>query len=374
MIRRIIIGALITLAGAGAVRAQNEGQIQVSQFPGTTVVLKLKAAETRGCSADITVACELIIAPAMSVFPQGGALAVTRPLAWICDLRTAGACGVASGTGCIVSGTVGDLQMNDGLGPPAGCAASAIKETTLAPGVILWNAVGSAAGAFFISDLPITGGLQLFLGGCAFNVAAGDAFCGANDTTTGRFVGCHTIASSGCTDSAATPNTVAFWDASKVLRSGTVPPPTVAITIADKNRTCMIVIGSDNGAALADADIGPQLKQCQIPVGATVIEIDAASDAGTPTVQIEKRVCNATPCNAGNETSSNLMSAVLTVAAGGGTSCSRVAAVTCLDGQTTASATLQNESIVPGTWFGTVSGTAGGVAARLSIAIHYTVN
>lgn len=136
----------------------------------------------------------------------------------------------------------------------------------------------------------------------------------------------------------------------------------------------MIIIGADNGAALADADIGPQVKQCQIPAASTVYEIDVAADNGTPSVQIEARACVAAPCNAGNESSVNLLSAPLTVAAGGGTSCSQTGAGTGLDAQTTCSATLQNTAINPGMWFGTVSGTAGGVAARVSIAIHFTVN
>lgn len=140
-------------------------------------------------------------------------------------------------------------------------------------------------------------------------------------------------------------------------------------------RVCSLVAGANNGATLTDADIGPQGKHCQIPYAATIYEIDVAADAGTPNVMVTKRHCTAAPCAAGaNETVSNLTSAALATAASGGTACSAVGAAAGLDTFTTCSATLQNTALLPGDWIEVVSGTAGGVAKRMSIDVHYTVN
>jgi hypothetical protein len=134
---------------------------------------------------------------------------------------------------------------------------------------------------------------------------------------------------------------------------------------------CMIVIGAENGSALADADIGPQKEQCQIPFAATVYEVDVTADAGTPSAIVAIRHCTADPC-ASHFTVTNLVSTALLTAASGGPACSKTGATTGLDGFTTCSATLQNTTIAQGDYIETVSGTAGGTAKRLSIAVHFT--
>lgn len=131
-------------------------------------------------------------------------------------------------------------------------------------------------------------------------------------------------------------------------------------------RTCMIVLGSDNGAAaLANADISPQRGQCFIPAAATVVEITVRADAGTPSVIVSKN-------HAGTQTA--LLASALATAASGGLACSNTGGTAGLDGATTCSATLQNTSLAAGDWIDLTGGTAGGTAKRLSIAITFTVN
>jgi len=45
-----------------------------------------------------------------------------------------------------------------------------------------------------------------------------------------------------------------------------------ALAVVQTRRTCMIVVGADNGSALVNGDLGPQLNQCFVPYAATVTE------------------------------------------------------------------------------------------------------
>lgn len=140
-------------------------------------------------------------------------------------------------------------------------------------------------------------------------------------------------------------------------------------------RTCTIVIGADNGAALANADIAPQLQQCQINAASTVFEIDVRADGGTPNVVAAVRHCTVGACTVGaNETVSDLTSSALATGTAGAAACSKTGATAGLDTFTTCSATLQNTSLAVGDYIETHTATAGGTAKRMSIEVHYTVN
>jgi len=131
-------------------------------------------------------------------------------------------------------------------------------------------------------------------------------------------------------------------------------------------RTCMIPIGADNAAAVVvDADLGPQGRQCFVPFAATVVEITVSADGGTPNVIPRKNHAGST---------SNLVSSALATGSSGAIACSNTGGTTGIDGATTCSATLQNTSLSAGDWIELASGTAGGTAKRMSIAITYTVN
>lgn len=127
-------------------------------------------------------------------------------------------------------------------------------------------------------------------------------------------------------------------------------------------KTCMMVFGSQNGVALADADIAPQLGQCFVPSAATIIEIDVIADGGTPNVVVSK--------NHGG-TISDLLSSALATGSSGAHACSKTAATLCLDGSTTASATLQNTSIAAGDYIQTRFATAGGTAKLFSVSVTW---
>ncbi len=169
--------------------------------------------------------------------------------------------------------------------------------------------------------------------------------------------------------------------------TGSYPNPLIAanavtsakMAVVNTRRVCSIVIGADNGTALTDADIGPQREQCKIPYAATVVEIDVNADAGVPSVIPYKRICTTYVANVCTVwTTTNLVSSALAAAAGGFDACSKTTAALGLDngenGGTMCSATLQNTIIDSGTWFGLLSGTAGGTAKRLSVDIIYVVN
>jgi hypothetical protein len=150
--------------------------------------------------------------------------------------------------------------------------------------------------------------------------------------------------------------------ATTFLRSDGAPP----LAVQHTTHVCMMNVGADNAAAvLVDGDLGPQGRQCFVPYAATLKEIDVTADGGTPNVIVRKNC-------AGTQT--DLLSSALATAAAGGIACSQTSAVTGLDGATTCSATLQNTSVAAGCWLELKSGTAGGVAKRMSIAAVYTYN
>jgi len=148
--------------------------------------------------------------------------------------------------------------------------------------------------------------------------------------------------------------------ATTAMRSDAAP----ALAVVQTRRVCTTIVGADNGVALVDADLGPQGRQCLVQAAAVVVEITVAADAGTPNVIVRKN-------STGTQT--DLLSSALATAASGAVACSKTTAVACLDG-TTASATLQNTSLAAGDWLELKSGTAGGTAKRMSVAVTYVVN
>lgn len=150
-----------------------------------------------------------------------------------------------------------------------------------------------------------------------------------------------------------------------VFRLPCNPATLTGVTAPLTYRTCSIVFGSDNGSALANADLGPQGRICLVPVAATVTEVTVAADAGTPNIIVRRN-------RAG--TGADFVTSALATAASGGLACSKTSAVTGLDGATTCSATLQNTGLNAGDWIEAISGTAGGTAKRMSVAVTYTVN
>jgi len=138
------------------------------------------------------------------------------------------------------------------------------------------------------------------------------------------------------------------------------------LAVVNTRRTCTMIIGADNGSALADADLGPQGRQCFIPAASTVVEITVAADGGTPNVIPQRNVAG---------TAADLVSSALATGSSGALACSKTSGVTGIDGATTCSATLQNTALAAGSWIQLKTGaTAGGTAKRMSISVTYTVD
>lgn len=138
------------------------------------------------------------------------------------------------------------------------------------------------------------------------------------------------------------------------------------MAVVNTRRVCSMVAGADNAASvLVNGDLGPQGRQCYIPYAATIVELMVAGDGGTPNVIVGRN-------RAGSI--SNIVSSALATASAGGLACSNTGGTTGLDGATTCTNTLQNTGINAGDWLELVSGTAGGVAKRMSIDVTYTVN
>jgi hypothetical protein len=151
-------------------------------------------------------------------------------------------------------------------------------------------------------------------------------------------------------------------DAFVLFPSGQIGPGQMAPV--SNRRTCVIRIGTDNGAALVNADIAPQGQRCFVPAAATVVEVTVRADAGTPSVVVSKD-------HAGTQT--DLLSSALATAAAGSQACANVGGAG-LDGVTTCSNTLSVSAVAGGDWIETHTATAGGTAKRMTIAVTYSIN
>lgn len=161
------------------------------------------------------------------------------------------------------------------------------------------------------------------------------------------------------------------WDASGNVSASSVATGDVAAatvtpakaTNGINRKVCNIIVGSDDGSALANANLGPQLHQCRVPSAATVEEVTVWADGGTPSVIVHRRT---------GTTNTALLSSALATAASGAEACARPTAV-ANQASVTCSATLQNVTVPAGATLGLTSGTAGGVAKRMSISITFLI-
>lgn len=133
-----------------------------------------------------------------------------------------------------------------------------------------------------------------------------------------------------------------------------------------QRKTCSIVLGADNGAALASADIAPQLEQCFVPQGGTVLEVTVSSNIG---------ICAVTPAIQHGASNLNLLSGAILSPNSGGIACANVSGSLGLDGVTLCTATLINTALSTGDWLGLASGgISTGNTTRLSVAITWQVS
>ena len=133
----------------------------------------------------------------------------------------------------------------------------------------------------------------------------------------------------------------------------------------NERHACSMVIGADNGAALSAADIAPQGRQCLIPAASTIIEIDVASDGGTPAVVVARN-------RAG--TLADLSASLATAAAGGPACANASGSGKGVDGVTSCSTALSTTSLNAGDWIETHTSAGASTAKRVSISVIYKEN
>lgn len=136
---------------------------------------------------------------------------------------------------------------------------------------------------------------------------------------------------------------------------------TCTIATTQNLRVCDIVVGDTSGAALNDAQLGPQKRLCYIPAGGTIQEMVVEANAGTPNVIVGRN-------RAGSV--SNIVSSALATAAAGATACAKTTSTTGIDG-TACTGSLQNTGLNAGDRIELVSGTAGGTAKLMTIHVIY---
>ena len=133
-------------------------------------------------------------------------------------------------------------------------------------------------------------------------------------------------------------------------------------------RTCMIVIGADNGAALVTADIQPQKSQCYVDQGSTVTQVVAMENAGASTVGVGYRHNGSVTAISPTLTPATVSGITDTVACAntGGT------AIT-IEGNSVTCTTLSNTALTKGDFVETNAGSADATTKRVSLAITFTV-
>lgn len=157
------------------------------------------------------------------------------------------------------------------------------------------------------------------------------------------------------------------WEKSSQY-SGTIPVQRMPAGVQKK--TCVITIG-DGTNTIADADISPWKQgSCYFPDAVTIVEVELQSDAGTPSVLLEKRTAAATLAD--------VMSAALS-ANGTTRTCARpTTSATCYDGTTSdGTVTVKTASsanvLAAGDIIEPKSGT-GSTAKNLRVYVTVTVN
>jgi hypothetical protein len=262
------------------------------------------------------------------------------------------------GGGGLTNFTAGNLSplFTTAVANPTSTPALTFTLDTAGPNTVFANCTGSPAAPSFTATsscfVPGTGTVTTFSSG---NLSPLFTTSVANPTTTPAqsfslsTAGAETVFAN-CTGSPALPSY-------QSLTNGCLP-------VSATRRVCMMIVGADDGAALVNTNLGPQGDLCYVPYTATVVEVMVTANAGTPSVIPGKNHLG---------TIANLVSSALATAAAGGRACSNTGGTTSLDGATTCSATLQNTSLLSGDFVDLVSGTAGGTAARMTVAVTYVV-
>jgi len=181
---------------------------------------------------------------------------------------------------------------------------------------------------------------------------------------------------SGGTAHCAGTGTVTSVGATSPLASSGGATPTISINangitsaqtaVVNNRRACSLTVG-DGTNTVVSGDYSPfKVSSCKVPYAATIVEIDLQSDAGTPSVLLERR--------RGAATLADLLSGALAAAGTTPTCALTGTSGTCIDGTTSSgSITLSNTSLNAGDVIEVKSGTAS-TETSTRITIVWTVN
>jgi hypothetical protein len=254
-----------------------------------------------------------------------------------------------AGSGTVSAGSANDIAVYSAATTVAPVAGFTFDGTTLSipgSGGAQIGLPGATSGTTTLKPAAIAGTTTFTLPGATSDLSATG---GANHVLKQTSAG-----------GALTSGAVAFSELSGTATTSQVP----AVSL---RHVCAMVVGTDNGSVLADADLGPQNHMCFFPRASTVQEIVVIADGGTPNVIVRKTAVDGT-------THTALLSSALATAASGAVACAKTSAVAGINATTTCSATLQNNTIAVGQYLGLASGTAGGVAKRMSVFAYYTID
>jgi hypothetical protein len=229
-------------------------------------------------------------------------------------------------------------------------SATGLVCTKDSAGAVVCSGSGSGSGTVtsIATTSPITGGTITNTGtiACASCVVASSPGAGV-----AHFAGStQTVTSSAIVGADMTNNTVT----------------STQTAVVNNRRTCMLQVG-DGTNTVVTADYSPfKVNACYVPYAATIVEINIQTDAGTPSVVLERR--------RGAATLADLLSGALAAAGTTHTCALTGTSGTCIDGTTSSnSITLSNTGLNAGDVIEVKSGT-GSTETSMRIAVVFTVN
>jgi hypothetical protein len=138
------------------------------------------------------------------------------------------------------------------------------------------------------------------------------------------------------------------------------------MAVVNTRRVCALPVG-DGTNTVVSGDYSPfKVGRCIIPYAATIVEVFAQSDAGTPSFQLQRRV--------GASTVTDILSGALATAGTTKVCAKTGTSATCIDGTTSSgSITISTTSLSAGDILEVKSGTAS-TEKRTDIFVVFTVN
>jgi hypothetical protein len=282
----------------------------------------------------------------------GGFAAAQANLGPSGQIQVKGVLGPTYGGTSVSTYTKGDLLCGTGTNTVGKLAIGPntdilVADSTQACG-FKWATPPSGSVSSIATTSPITGGTITSTGtiACATCVVASSPgagvahFAGSTQTVTGSAV----------VGSDMTNNTVT----------------STQLAVVNTRRTCMLTVG-DGTNTVASGDYSPfKVGRCYVPYAATIVEVLLQSDAGTPSVQLQKRN--------GASTVTDILSGAL-AAAGTTKTCAKTStSATCIDGTTSSgSITISTTALAAGDYVEVKSGTAS-TEKNMTIAVTWTVN